>query len=294
MTADQIRALTGSQTHYNYSALCNCADDAVSRYLAGSRQQFGNKAGAWDKTTNSEWLARLYLSLKLMLSSQLLVSSLKYSENQNLQLVCPYLSYYTLLNCCRALLFTLPSVQWRDGMLRESTHSKIINETVNDLRRLSGDESARIHDLLNTGKSVRELFSYHFPATGIKVAKSRLQFEDVHQAATFLCDLAQANSECLASALAKRGVSQYGVDLSTLREICQFEAPSIVVDQDDWYRTNYLARNAPVPIPLNLMATDGLIEDFFGAWTPNDGEEPTDEQFDPDSYYCGLIFDYTY
>jgi hypothetical protein len=293
MTADEIWALTG-QTHYNYSALCGISDEAVAKYVNGSRQKFGVLASDWDEAKNTEWLSRLYLSLKLMLSSQLLVSSLTYAEDKNLQLVSPYLSYYTLLNCCRALLFTAPYVAWRDGTLRESTHRKIINETKNDLRNLSPQVSHEFSDVMTASKSARELFSYHFPATGMSVVTQRVPVDKVHDAATRLCDLAEANSECLASALEKKGISDCTVDLGMLSDICEYEAPTNAIDADDWYRTRYLARKSRLPMSLAWMATDGLIEDFFGAWMPQDGEEPTDGKFHPDAGYCGLIFDYTY
>jgi hypothetical protein len=84
MTVEQMWGLTG-RNHFDYSDLCDKFDDEdLSRYVVGVRQLFGRLAGNWDEAKNSEWIARFYLSLKLILSSQLMVSSLAYAEEQNL------------------------------------------------------------------------------------------------------------------------------------------------------------------------------------------------------------------
>ncbi len=291
MTRDEIGALTGCG-HYDYTELCvHIDDDDVARYVTQVRQRFGTMAGNWDEATNSEWLARLYLSLKLMLSSQLMVSSLKYAEEHNLLIVEPYLAYYTLLNCCRAFLYASPGVDWRSGALRESTHSKIINVTEAELKKMSVELSAKVTSLITSAKDIRELFSYHFPATGLSIVNREIPFDKVHDTATILCELSEVNSECLASALEKKGVSSQTVDRKLLRSICEYDAPLKVVDSDDAYRTNYFVRHSGVPTALSFMARAGLIEDFFGAWMPRSGDDPTPEQFDPDYGYCGSIFD---
>ena len=46
-------------------------------------------------------------------------------------------------------------------------------------------------------------------------------------------------------------------------------------DNEDAYRLSYLMRKMPSPQPLNFTMTEGMTEDFFGAWD-SDSE---DDQF---------------
>ena len=51
---------------------------------------------------NSEWITRNYLSVKMILSATTMLTSLEYAIEKNLQVTVPYLSYYSLITCCRA------------------------------------------------------------------------------------------------------------------------------------------------------------------------------------------------
>jgi hypothetical protein len=59
------------------------------------------------------------------------------------------------------------------------------------------------------------------------------------------------------------------------------------LDRDDMYRVGYLIRKHPRPTSLQMLMTDGHVEDFFGAWC---SKKEGQVGFDPDSNPC-IIFD---
>lgn len=41
-----------------------------------------------------------------------------------------------------------------------------------------------------------------------------------------------------------------------------------IVDSEDLYRLGYIERKIKKPYNLHMMMSEGLVEDFFGAWYP--------------------------
>ena len=174
MYREQIWALTGREG-YDYDALCDLPEERLSAYCVGVRQQFTAIAKAWSDDKNTAWVARHYLAVKYILAAQLKASASAYATQTNLLIVVPYLHYYLLFHCCRAFLLTRPNEPME---ISGAGHSRIINSTVSAIGALSGTLKSDLQGLLERSQSLRELFSYRFPATGLAITKEKPSSEE--------------------------------------------------------------------------------------------------------------------
>src|SRR3546814_8833996 len=102
-----IARCAGSEFEYRYRELPSSGAAAVRQYITRTRTLARPIATDFDDGRNAEWFIRSYLALKLVLSSTLLANTAIYARDQNLQAVRPYLSYYLMLNSCRAFIFKI-------------------------------------------------------------------------------------------------------------------------------------------------------------------------------------------
>jgi hypothetical protein len=58
-----------------------------------------------------------------------------------------------------------------------------------------------------------------------------------------------------------------------------------LIDDDDYLRVGRLFAKLKEPMPLFILATDGPIEDFFGAWTV----ETEGVVYNPDDHWDLLL-----
>ena len=115
-----IYDITNCDYGFPYSKLITWfTKDDISRYCINFRQQCSKITKKWDKTKNAEWSARHYLSIKMILSASVMVSSAAFSKERNIRITEPYLYYYSILSCCRALIFTLPRIEWESAKILE-------------------------------------------------------------------------------------------------------------------------------------------------------------------------------
>lgn len=84
------------------------SEEEINKRISSLDKSFKKETNNWNSDKNSEWILREYLSIKMILSSSILLSSAEFSIKKNLRVVEPYLIYYSLLNCSRAVLFTSP------------------------------------------------------------------------------------------------------------------------------------------------------------------------------------------
>ena len=168
-------------------------------------------------------------------------------------------------------------------------HSRIINSTVSAIGALSGTLKSDLQGLLERSQSLRELFSYRFPATGLAITKEKPSSEETFLSAHRLAELAELNSECLASALAKHCTGEFKVDWHQLADLCGYETPKHELDRDDYHRLGYLSRTK-LPSELMYIARPGLIEDFFLAWSADKTFGLPEHAFDPEQGYGPSLF----
>lgn len=289
MTID-IETLSGSEFAYDYREIPElCEHKNIEAYCATTRQKFGQIARGFDDNLYTQWVARSYLALKYILGATMLAASAQHSEAQNLKVTLPYLKYYTLLNCSRAFLLMSPDHVWKCEASIEATHSNIINSTANELRKIDKDAEQKWGHVLRTAQHQREMFSYRFPATGpFLFREDLLAVSAVESLARFLTELAQLNSACLEAAVRKKAKGPYTLLESddTWSTMKYAFGGQELVDDDDHYRMGKFARKISMPIPLTVIASHGLLEDFFGAWC---AEESSNGLFDPDDHWTLLL-----
>lgn len=206
------------------------------------------------------------------------------AENTNLQIVIPYLTYYSLLTCSRLAILTSPiSLDSIENLLK-SPHSKIINVTTDLINKLNLNTGKKFKKLIATCKANRELFSYKFPASGLDLIKSNKNVTDsYYRYCRLLCELAQLNSTILDVLLNIKG-GEFEIDgnYDSLFYSC-FEYKGII-DNEDYYRAGYISRNIKRPRPLDALMGIGMTEDFFQSWCNPDIEEYENYQYNPDRH----------
>lgn len=292
MDSEDIVSLTGLKTNYSHKELPKISNESLRNYAIKTRELFGPIAKSFDDEKNTEWLIRSYLSLKYILASTVLGTSANHAESENLKVSLPYLSYYTMLNCARAFIFTLPCVDWKNEKSISMTHQNIINTTGDKLRRIDDDIAQRVKSMLLEGQQQRELFSYRFPASGLRVfGEKLLSVWDAIETARLLAELAQFNLSCLESAVQKHTQNFFAVaGQDTLWDLMRYDTKTQeLIDEDDYHRVGYFIRKYKHPSELVSLATPGLLEDFFGAWL-NDDENAGGYNPDED-WYLLLSFD---
>ena len=277
----------GRQWFYNFRELPQYVDDVnLQEFIQSLSTRYSKITKLWDKDKNSEWLCRIYLSAKMIMTATLQLTALAYADEKNLRLVSPYLEYYSLLSLLRGIVYTIPEVEWNQGKLVEISHSKAINIECDHVSNFDIELASDLKAKILRAKAFRELISYRAPSSGDANIQS---LNDLLVTATLLAEIAQFNSEIIESSIQKKAdrqsfefLNEYILDLTYINiENVNF------FDEADHYRLDYLRRKYPVPPNILHIMTEGHVEDFFGAWTT---KEEIDDVFDPDKNWQ-LIFD---
>ncbi len=265
--------------YYDFRELFDGFDEVkIKKNINGLSQRYSKITTDWSSERNSEWICRIYLSAKMILSATLQLEALLHAKQQNLRVVAPYLEYYTFLALLRAVVYTLPEVEWDDGKLVAISHSKAINIAFDELAKYDQGKSQNFKRLTLDLKANRELISYRSPSSG---DGDLVEHDDIIPTATLLAELAQMNSELLERSILKNATEedyvflpQYAAQLSdvTIEDRNFF-------DREDSYRLGYLRRKYPLPPNIMHVMTEGHVEDYFGAWC---ADEDNPDVFDPD------------
>jgi hypothetical protein len=245
---------------------------------------------SWDDEKYSEWLIRNYLSIKMILSSSVMLTSCEASIDNNIRIVEPYLYYYSMLNCCRAYLFTHPCMEWKNGeLINELTHEKIINCTSSYLSVANKNIAENFKNRISFLRYYRELFSYRFPADGLKSINKNMELSDVIENCQLLSDLAQYNSFLLHKSFIKKNKDisfSFKEEYMDMGYIYEGKHKEKIIDEEDLYRLDYIRRKYNEIYSLYNTMTEGMIEDFFGAWF---SDEVNDSGYNPDKNWS-IIF----
>jgi hypothetical protein len=284
VTADDIMRETGSVYCYHYAELPRQTNQAmIARYCAITRRHFAPIAKTFDVEANSRWVLRHYLAIKFATAANLLAGSASYAFEQNLLLGVPYFNYYAALNACRTYLLTSPLVVWDGSKTIKMTHQNILNRTADYMRALDPKRRAEWRQQLETLRNRRELFSYHFPLSGPDLAGAEALDPDKGVPLTrMIAELASLNSECLDASLRKHASMDIDVKILPDHEWASIYDRVGVSTQDpnDRYRFGQLVQGWKTVAPLEIMCSDGLMDDVYGAWSHVDGRVGA---FDPDT-----------
>ena len=262
---------------YDYRELLNLCEPAklgtVKKQISSTYEN--NLAKNWTPELNSEWSCRHYLSTKMILNATALLKALEFSTEKNMRLANPYFEYYAVLSLARAIVYTLPTECWNHGKIITISHTQAINLAFGWLGRFNFQVAEDFKQKTLKLKAQRELISYRIPSSGDSNLSNTL---DLEQILTTLAEVAQFNSELLRQALDKYAPKESLVilDDSHAVKIANIDIDGFsFFDNEDAYRLSYLMRKMPSPQPLHFTMTEGMTEDFFGAWD-SDSE---DEQF---------------
>ena len=95
-----------------------------------------------------------------------------------------------------------------------------------------------------------------------------INFEEVVAGCRLLCEIAQLQSAILEAAITKHVTQQYGIDdMEVIRTYLYGEKNFQFIDSEDGYRLNYIQRKVTRPFSIINTMTEGMVEDFFGAWS---------------------------
>ena len=265
--------------HFEYKELFkNFESKKIESVVNSLRQPFAAIAKNLDVTTNTQWIVRTYLASKMILASSVMLSSAEYAESKNLRIVKPYLMYYPLLSCARAVVSTNPHQEWSDD-LTTMNHSKTINIIGDIVSRYDQAEGEKIKSLINKSRIYREIYSYKFPANGLK--EIGLNFDKIVDICALLSEIAQLQSAILESAVTKHSKEKYEIDDEELSKLYSYgEEGFRFIDPDDGYRLDYIKRKVSRPYSIMNTMTEGMVDDFFEAWCSQN--EAPEDVYNPD------------
>ncbi|MFC1678699.1 hypothetical protein ACFL2T_00565 [Elusimicrobiota bacterium] len=286
------QGLSGSPYNFEYMILDKVFSTAdITSYGSRLKTRLAKLTKKWDDDLNAEWMIRGYLSVKMIYAATIMLTSLEYSREKNVQVVWPYLSYYSLFNCCRALLYSDTNVLWKDGKLASLSHPAVMKQAGSSIRAVNKTTGEAFQYRIDESREVREIFSYKFPANGIKgLSEYRLQdFDSLISDCRTLVELAQFNSECLEMSYGKHAAGHFTFNKDIIDNLFEGTGKdrALVIDDEDLYRIGYVCRKQPHPLNLAFRMTEGMTEDWFGSWCPEDDTE--EDTYNPDSNW-GIIF----
>ncbi len=272
---------TGIDWGIDFPQISDEWDEAkCQQYCQGIKRKYARLTTAWTDDLHSEWVTRNYLAVKMILSASVMLTTFEYCRKKNVRIVQPYLLYYAAISCCRAVHFTSPDFQLQHTDLYAMTHQKIINVTGDHLKRHFPGKWAKARLFLEELRADREMFSNKFPALGFARSDGADNFDRVVELCSLLAENAELNSECLEASFRKNVTRNYGINPEIVKLCFLYESDmGEHLDRDDYYRTDYMRRKLNGPYCLSMIATEGLVEDFFGSWCP---EEDDQDQYNPD------------
>ena len=279
----------GRHWWYEFKALPKLFENAaIEKLYISLDSQYAKLTKHWNDDRHSEWITRLFMSLKMVLSASVMLESLLYAKEKNLRIANTYLEYYSLLTSLRSLLFVLPNCSWNNGKLIKMSHSKAINVAADVLSNLDAAFAEKLKKYMLRLKAYREFISYRAPSSGERSLRKEQDFDLVNVCRMFV-ELAQLHSEIIETSFLKNVNGEFNIAEETMKHV--FEScidGNCFIDDEDSYRFGYIIRKHPIPVNIRQMMSEGHVEDFFGSWCADtQGDE---DIFNPDEN-CGIIFD---
>ena len=282
----------GRDWRYDFRTFSKVFDEkSVKKYSSGNLTLYSKITKNWNNHLNSEWLCRVYLSAKMVLSASLMINSLEFAESKNLRILSSYLEYYSIQSSLRSIVFLLPEAKWDNGVLITTEHTKSINVVCDALAKIDKKFSDKLKIYILHLKAYRELISYRAPSSGDSFSKIHFDLELI-ELCQLLCEFAQVQSELLEVSILKHAKENYDFLDSYIDQVCNTKIHGFSFqDDEDWYRLDYLKRKYPLPTNIMHILSEGHVEDFFGSWLPkNDEDIENEDVFNPDNNWR-VIFD---
>lgn len=268
-----MKCLSGIKNDYfEYNLLYSTfGKNTIESRINNLRPSFVEIAKSFNIKFNTQWIIRTYLASKMILASSVLLTSAQYAKHKNLKIVEPYLLYYPLLSCARSVIFTNPYIEWNDD-LPSMPHSKTINIIGDIVAKYDKKKGEEIKNFIDWAREYREIFSYKFPANGL--TEHLVKFDQVVTICRLLCELAQLQSAILESSITKHVTQKYEIDETEVTRTYLYGDKNFqFIDAEDGYRLGYIQRKVSRPYSIINTMTEGMVEDFFGAWCSDSDDE---------------------
>ena len=279
---------------YDYRILQGTfSDSQINNYINKKRKHFDLIVNSWTPETNSEWIHRNYLAGKMLMASTILLTSFEYGKRKNIKITEPYSIYYALFNCCRGLLFTQPLALWKDGNLFEISHNGLSRQIENALSEIDNKFTSTFLNRFKEARDIREAFSYKFPSNGLSNFTNFSYYNEysVIDDCSILAEISQLNSEILVAALEEGSPVINDEECELNDKFIEFDfGDDVGFEEEDYYRLGKHIRKYKKPYTIQTTMTEGLVDDFFGAWIPSD-TDLDDDDYNPD-YRNNIIFDF--
>ena len=275
-----MKCLSGIKNDYfEYNLLYSTfRKNTIESRINNLRPSFVEIAKSFNIKFNTQWIIRTYLASKMILASSVLLTSAQYAKHKNLKIVEPYLLYYPLLSCARSVIFTNPYIEWNDD-LPSMPHSKTINIIGDIVAKYDKKKGEEIKNFIDWAREYREIFSYKFPANGL--TEHLVKFDQVVTICRLLCELAQLQSAILESSITKHVTQKYEIDETEVTRTYLYGDKNFqFIDAEDGYRLGYIQRKVSRPYSIINTMTEGMVEDFFGAWCSDSDDE---DGYNPDA-----------
>jgi hypothetical protein len=187
----------GRSWYYDFREIPSAfTEESCAKVASRLLQRYSKLTKSWDAEKNSEWICRLFMAAKLIMGATLHVNSMYYAEDRNLRVVVPYLRYYSVLSLLRAVCFSLPELDWKDGELLYISHTAAIDRVLTHVRKFDENVANSAEIEIRELKAERELISYRAPSSGDDQITGKNRFLSL---CTLLAELAQFNSELFES-----------------------------------------------------------------------------------------------
>jgi len=268
--------------YFEYQYICeNFTEKEIEKNTNSLTLKFSVLTKNWNDELNSQWIVRDYIAVKMILSSSILLSSVEFAKEKNLKIVEPYLIYYALLNCARSVILTSPFCEWNNEELFTMTHQKMINISGDIISKYNKNKGKMVKEYIDWAREYREIFSYKFPANGL--TEHHLNIGETIDTCKLLCEIAQLQSKVLENSVSRNVKTEFNLNWETLSIGYKYGDKNFkIIDKEDGYRLDYITRKQKRPYSLHLTMTEGIVEDFFGAWCPEDGTN-LKEVYSPDA-----------
>ena len=139
---------------------------------------------------NTEWVFRSYSATKMIMAATLLLNNAEYCMDKNVMVSVPYLLYYAALSSVRAFLYASPYTETSSlEKLIKITHNKALCIAPDIIKsHFNRDIGNKTELFLNYLRDQRELFSYRFPASGIR---DKIKFDETVNICGLLAELTE-------------------------------------------------------------------------------------------------------
>lgn len=270
------------------------SEDNYKRFISLCKDEHGKLC--MTSKINTEWVFRSYSATKMIMAATLLLNNAEYCMSKNAMVSVPYLLYYAALSSVRGFLYASPYTETSSlEKLVNITHNKALCIAPDIIKNhFSRDIGSEMELFLNYLRNQRELFSYKFPASGIR---DQIKFDETVAVCGLLAELTELSLYKIQEVYEKNffnnlvGETQkiyqwMSFDEDVIRKLFIYDTVKITgeelcwIDNEDYYRIGYIERKVKYPTSLIFTMKEGMTEDFFGSWC--NFEENNDGNFNPD------------